>query len=83
MGQAVRSARNVVPTKRDHMTLTIEAEATTEGVTTEETSAAEKETIAIAEEVVSTIAGAEETGKTAEVVIIKTESREPRILTNM
>ena len=79
----MRSARNVVPTKRDHMTLTIEAEATTEGVTTEETSAAEKETIAIAEEVVSTIAGAEETGKTAEVVTIKTESREPRILTNM
>ncbi len=79
----MRSARNVVPTKRDHMTLTIEAEATTEGVTTEETSAAEKETIAIVEEVVSTIAGAEETGKTAEVVIIKTESREPRILTNM
>ena len=79
----MRSARNVVPTKRDHMTLTIEAEATTEGVTTEETSAAEKETIAIAEEVVSTIAGVEETGKTAEVVSIKTESREPRILTNM
>ncbi len=79
----MRSARNVVPTKRDHMTLTIEAEATTEGVTTEETSAAEKETIAIAEEVVSTIAGVEETGKTAEVVTIKTESREPRILTNM
>ena len=79
----MRSARNVVPTKRDHMTLTIEAKATTEGVTTEETSAAEKETIPIVEEVVSTIAGAEETGKTAEVVIIKTESREPRILTNM
>ena len=79
----MRSARNVVPTKRDHMTLTIEAEATTEGVTTEETSAAEKETIAIVEEVVSTIAGAEETGKTAEVVITKTESREPRILTNI
>lgn len=65
------------------MTLTIEEEATTEEVTTEATSAAEKETIAIVEEVVSTIAGAEETGKTAEVVIIKIESREPRILTNM
>lgn len=94
--KAAKSARNAVPTKRDHMTLTTEAEATSEEVTIEETTAAEKETsaveketsaveretIAIVEEVVSTTAAAEETGKTAEVAIIKTESREPRILTS-
>lgn len=75
--------RNVVSTKRDHMIPTTEVEEVTTEVTIEVTSEVEKELIATVAEVVNTTAEVEvATGKTAEVVIIKTELREVRILTN-